>query len=73
MPTVFILYVPYNCKLLKKETISTQYTLEYVTWPHEAKSYVYSILMEVSVLRRICGVLTKLLTLLRFVFKVLRN
>ena len=75
------------------------YTLEYVTWPHEAKTYVNSLLMEVfwidhtsvwlmlskiysydscvwlkkSVLRIICGVLTKWLTLLRFVFRVLRN
>ena len=33
---------------LKKKAISKQfYTLEYVTWPHEAKTYVNSILMEV--------------------------
>ena len=33
---------------LKKKAISKQfYTLEYVTWPHKAKIYVNSILMEV--------------------------
>ena len=33
---------------LKKEGISKQfYTFDCVTWPHEAKTYVNSILMEV--------------------------
>ena len=90
------LYCTIQLQATKKETISTQYTLEYVTWPHEAKTYVNSILSVLnwshthwcslrdihdscvyclveSVLRRICGVWPKWLTLLRFVFRVLKN
>ena len=51
MATAFILYVP-----------PTNFTFEYVTWPHEAKTYVNSILNEVFYilrLKEICGLLTK--------------
>ena len=44
--TVFVLY--HLIATLKKNAISKQfYTLEHVTWPHEDKTFVNSILMEV--------------------------
>ena len=40
-------YITHLIATLKKKAISKQlYTLEYVTWPHEAKTYVNSTLME---------------------------
>ena len=45
-PSLYYMY--HLIATLKKKAISKQfYTLEYVTWPHEAKTYVNSILMEV--------------------------
>ena len=41
-------YMYHLIATLKKKAISKQfYTFEYVTWPHKAKTYVNSILMEV--------------------------
>ena len=40
-------YMYHLIATLKKKAISKQlYTLEYVTWPHKAKTYLNSILME---------------------------
>ena len=38
MATVFILYVPPNCNFKKYAITKQFYTLEYVTWPHKAKT-----------------------------------
>ena len=43
-------YMHHLIATLKKNAIFKQfYTLEYVTWPHEAQTYVNSILMEVYI------------------------
>ena len=61
-----ILHVPANCNL-KKEAISELfYTFEYVTWPHEAKAYVNSILMCLIDALRVIHMIAVFIVLISF-------
>ena len=57
MATVFILHIPPNCNFKKGSYFLTIVYIENVIWPHEAKTYVNSILMGTDGYCNIVGVL----------------